>query len=87
MFTRSAIPVSSNPAFRSAPLSKGLLNCPFMSRHSLLRDQGRAPGPRGTFTCKVMTVLTYQVFWWVKVMVAAVATSSRRADFYPIVTL
>ncbi|CAM9247462.1 unnamed protein product [Laminaria digitata] len=37
----------------NASCLEGLLNCPFMSRHSLLRDQGRAPGPRGTFACKV----------------------------------
>ncbi|CAM9473095.1 unnamed protein product [Pylaiella littoralis] len=32
---------------------EGLLHCPFLSRHSLLCDRRRAPGPRSSFACKV----------------------------------
>eukprot|EP00903_Cladosiphon_okamuranus_P008777 g8408.t1 len=31
---------------------EGLLHCPFLSRHYLLTNNQRAPGPRATFACK-----------------------------------
>eukprot|EP00752_Nemacystus_decipiens_P006458 g5816.t1 len=37
----------------NASCLEGLLHCPFLSRHSLLHDKKRAPGPRDTFACKV----------------------------------
>ncbi|CAB1111368.1 unnamed protein product [Ectocarpus sp. CCAP 1310/34] len=31
---------------------EGFLHCPFLSRHSLLHDRRRTPGPRASFACK-----------------------------------